>query len=135
MRSAGRGLPGWTSDGCTSALPFCLSLERPGPRQLGCLVFGRSDDTRLKRCYQLVDTLIAVFLENPMELPVVTEHGVRTGGTLQQRLDWDCDVRNDRLELLWDAARLGEIGDNEASHSRQQCDRFSDVSVRRYVEI
>src|SRR5262245_58265820 len=107
-----------------------LRLDRaPSLFQGPYLSFRGRDDLLRERCEQRLKLLVSVHRKYPMEIlrVEVPEHGIKRRTFKQQRLNRYTNGRDDRLQLLRDAARVSQVGNNEAGHAGQQCDSLSNV--------
>ena len=77
------------------------------------LSFRRDDDLLCERCEQLLRFLVSVHRKHPVVLPIVFEHRIGPGCTFEQRLNGNGKTRDDSFQLLGDAARVGQVGNDE----------------------
>jgi hypothetical protein len=84
------------------------------------LPFRRGDDLLRECCEQRLKPLVSVDRKHPVVLPIVLEHRIGPGRTFEQRLNGYGKVRDDSLQLFGDAARVSQVGNDEAGHAGQQ---------------
>src|SRR5262249_45332493 len=104
----------------------------------GChLSFRRGDNLLRERCEQLLRLLVSVHRKHPMEIlrVEVLEHREKRRTFEQQRLNRYANGRDDRLQLLGDAAWVSQVGNDETGHAGQQCDSLSNVPTGWNLEL
>src|SRR5262249_51091335 len=101
------------------------------------LSFRRGDDVLRERCEQLLRLLVSVHRKHPMEVlwVEVLEHRIKRRTFEQQRLNRYANGRDDRLQLLGDAAWVSQVGNDETGHTGQQCDGLSNVPPGRNLKV
>ena len=67
-----------------------------------------------------LNPLVSVDRKHPVVLPVVLEHRIGPGRACEQRLNGNSKAGDYSFQLLGDAARVGEVGDDKAGHAGQQ---------------
>ena len=115
---------------------WCVVFMCLPRRQLLRLRFGRGDDVRLKVAQQIAEVGVLVRFQDPMVLlGKVHEHAPRLLRTRDDGLHRHGQIRDDGLQLLRDAPRVGDVGDDEASQMGQCADRFCQVAAGGLVEV